>query len=357
MVRREKMQNDELVLEELRGLRETMKAMMVEGGDWEAYALRVFRFQARQNPTYRRFVELRGIQPEQVGSVLDIPFLPVEFFQSHRISVLSESFAMPIVFRSSGTTGQRPSQHFVDDAQWYREVTTLGYRGLFGSFDQVKFFGVLPGYLERSDASLVHMVRDFMVLAGQSQPADDFFKKDFNQLEARLDALNAECAPTTEVVVVGVTHALLEWSNRITSRADRWPNLVIRIVETGGMKGHGKERIREEVHAALAPLSTNGQIGSEYGMTELLSQAWSKENGVFHAPPWMRVYCGSLNDPGSWVSTGRQGRIHVMDLANLASCAFLATGDIGRSHENGTFEVLGRFDHAEVRGCNLMSFE
>lgn len=354
MVRREKMQNDEHVLEELRGLRETMKALMVEGGDWEEFGLRVFRFQARQNPTYRRFVELRRVQPELVESIHDIPFLPVEFFQSHRISVLSESHAMPIVFRSSGTTGQQPSQHFVDDAQWYREVTTSGYRTLFGSFDEVKFLGVLPGYLERSDASLVHMVRDFMVLAGQSNPADDFFKKDFDQIEARLDALNAECA---EVVVFGVTHALLEWANRSTSRADRWPNLAVRIVETGGMKGHGKERIREELHAALAPLSTTGRISSEYGMTELLSQAWSKENGVFHAPPWMRVYFGSLNDPGSWVSMGRQGRIHVMDLANLASCAFLATGDIGRSHGNGAFEVLGRFDHAEVRGCNLMSYE
>ena len=351
------MQNDEHVLRELHGLRHTMKEMMVQGGDWEAFTLRVFRFQASHNPTYRRYVELRGVRPEHVKSVQDIPFLPVEFFQSHRISVFSESYVMPLVFRSSGTTGQRPSQHFVDDAQWYHHVTTTGYRALFGSFDQAIFFGVLPGYLERADASLVHMARDFMLLAGQSQPANDFFKKDFSQLEARLDVLNAESAHPTEVVIVGVTHALLEWSNRSSSRANRWPNLTVRIVETGGMKGHGRERIREEVHAALAPLSSNGLISSEYGMTELLSQAWSKANGVFQAPPWMRVYFGSLNDPGSWVSAGRQGRIHVMDLANLASCAFLATGDIGRGHADGAFEVLGRFDHAEVRGCNLMSFE
>ena len=175
--------------------------------------------------------------------------------------------------------------------------------------------------------------------------------EDWTALEHKLDAAVEE---GYQVLVMGVTHALLKWAAE--AKLDH-PYQQVQLIETGGMKGHGPERIREEVHAALQPLVASTAIGSEYGMTELLSQAWSLGHGRFTAPPWMRVRLGSMNDPGTWAADGKQGRIHIMDLANLASCSFLETSDIGRKHADGTFEVLGRFDHAEVRGCNLLTVE
>jgi hypothetical protein len=166
--------------------------------------------------------------------------------------------------------------------------------------------------------------------------------------------LNTAVQEGHHVLVMGVTHALLKWA--LEAKLDR-PYPQVQLLETGGMKGHGPERIREEVHVALEPLVATAAIGSEYGMTELLSQAWSSGHGRFVAPPWMHVRLGSMNDPGTWAADGKQGRIHIMDLANLASCSFLETSDIGRKHADGTFEVLGRFDHAEVRGCNLLTVE
>lgn len=357
------MQNEVHIMERLDSLRAEMRDLMRTGGDWNRFALEVFRFQADANAPYGEFVRLRGLQAADIQRPEDIPHLPVEFFQSHRVSVLPEQHPVAKTFCSSGTTGQRRSQHHVDDLDWYGEVARAGYRALFGTFEDVRFIGLLPGYLERSDASLVHMVRDFMECSRQPRPESAFFLKDFRGLEAQLEELNAEASAgyegrdPREVVIVGVTHALLQWAEGRTGFAQRWPSLNVRIIETGGMKGRGRERIREEVHAALELLSSDGAVGSEYGMTEMLSQAWSKAHGRFTAPPWMQVRAGALNDPGSWAPVGRQGRIHVMDLANLASCAFLATGDIGRMNDDGTFGVLGRFDHAEVRGCNLMAFE
>ena len=356
---REKMQNDMEMHEELVALRREMEAMMIRGGDWDAFAMRVFRFQARWNAVYREYVRLRGINPDELADVAYIPYLPVEVFQSHPVSVFSTLPDGGEVFLSSGTTGQQRSQHWVDDLEWYHRVSRAGYETLFGSFERTEFVGLLPGYLERGQSSLVHMVRDFMAHAGQQAPDQSFFLNQWEALERHLEARNTAAASTgqcLEVVIIGVTHALVQWAQRRVD-ALRWPSLQLRVVETGGMKGHGRERVRSELHSVLAQLSSSRTIGSEYGMTEMLSQAWSVEHGIFRVPPWLNVRLSSLSDPGEWVPAGRQGRIHVRDLANLASCAFLATSDIGRCQLDGSFEVLGRFDHAEVRGCNLMTVD
>ena len=330
-------------------LRAEMRDMIARGGDWEAFGLKVFCFQCAHNPVYREFVRLRGVDPASVTSTRDVPYLPVTFFQSHWVSVFDEGGSMDRVFESSGTTGHRRSRHPVDDLGWYDEMAMAGFERCVGPFAGKRFVALLPGY--RPESSLIHMVRAFMRRCDQSAATDWFFMKDWTALEKKLDAAVEE---GHQVFVMGVTHALLKWAGE--AKLDQ-PYTQVQLLETGGMKGHGPERIREEVHAALQPLVASAVIGSEYGMTELLSQAWSLGHGRFTAPPWMHVRLGSMNDPGTWAADGKQGRIHIMDLANLASCSFLETSDIGRKHADGTFEVLGRFDHAEVRGCNLLTVE
>jgi hypothetical protein len=347
----EKMQNAPVHPTEMLGaLREEMRTLMRNGGDWSEFALKVFRFQSAYNPVYKAYVALRGINPAEVVSVDQVPYLPVELFQSQWVSVFPEGTPMERIFESSGTTGQRRSRHGVDDLAWYDEVACAAFEHCVGGFEGRRFVALLPGY--RQESSLIHMVRTFMHRCGQRVSDDDFFMGDFERLESQLRAWS----DSGHISVMGVTHALLAWAEHRAGHKEP-PVQNLEIIETGGMKGHGPERIREEVHALLGPLTPTGKVGSEYGMTELLSQAWSDGEGMFVSPPWMSVRMGATNDPGSWVEEGRQGRIHIMDLANLASCAFLATSDIGRCHADGRFEVLGRFDHAEVRGCNLLTIE
>jgi hypothetical protein len=240
-------------------------------------------------------------------------------------------------------------------------VAASGFERLVCGWSQrPHFVGLLPGYLERNNSSLVHMVQYFMQKTGQKTPEDWFFLRDFEALERQFQTLwqNDETS-IRPIYIVGVTHALLSWVDRLKRQKDSpaWLGLPIHVIETGGMKGQGKERIRAELHDALSFLTQGRPVGSEYGMTELLSQAWSDGGGVFQCPPWMEVRMGALNDPKSWAEEGRQGRIHIIDLANVSTCAFLATSDIGRRLEDGAFEVLGRYDHAEVRGCNLMAID
>lgn len=330
-------------------LRGEMRQLIASGGDWEAFGLKVFRFQCAHNPVYGEFVRLRGVDPEEVTSTREVPYLPVTFFQSHWVSVFEEGTPIDRVFESSGTTGQIRSRHPVDDLDWYDEVAMAGFERCVGPFAGKKLVALLPGY--RPESSLIHMVRAFMRRCGQSAEADWFFMEDWTALEQKLDAAVEE---GHQVLVMGVTHALLKWAAE--AKLDQ-PYQQVQLLETGGMKGHGAERIREEVHAALRPLVASTAIGSEYGMTELLSQAWSLGQGRFATPPWMCARLGALNDPGAWAPDGKQGRIRIMDLANLSSCAFLETSDIGRMHPDGMFEVLGRFDHSEIRGCNLLTVE
>ena len=333
----------------LADLRVQMRQLICKGGDWEAFALKVFRFQCVHNPVYGEFIRLRGVDPKAVTSTSEVLYLPVPFFQSHWVSVFDEGAPMDRIFESSGTTGQRRSRHPVDDLGWYDEVAAAGFEHCFGAFAGRKIAALLPGY--RPESSLIHMVRSFMQRCGQQDRSEWFFMEDWVALEQKLSITVEE---GQNVLVIGVTHALLNWATQVEMEE---PLDCVQLLETGGMKGHGPERIREEVHAALRPLVTTPDIGSEYGMTELLSQAWSAGQGRFVTPPWMIVRIAAMNDPGAWAPHGKQGRIRIMDLANLASCAFVETSDIGLTHPDGTFEVLGRFDHAEVRGCNLLTFD
>lgn len=330
-----------------------------ETNSWKDFTMDLFRFQARANPVYCKFVELMGVSPSAVKSVEEIPFLPVELYQKHRVSVFQNPESDAHCFASSGTKSSSLSYHPVDDLDWYDEVAFEGFARLVSSWsERPMFIGLLPGYLERNNSSLVHMVQSFMIKAEQSNPEDWFFLRDFEALEKELTRLcETGFSQDRPIYIIGVTHALLSWVERLKgeSQLPSWLSLFIQVIETGGMKGQGKERIRTELHEELSLLTRGRLVGSEYGMTELLSQAWSKGDGRFECPPWMEVRMGSLNDPKGWAEEGKQGRIHVVDLANVSTCAFIATSDIGRRFDDGSFEVLGRYDFAEVRGCNLMA--
>jgi hypothetical protein len=344
------------------GLRAELKGLLRANGEFgpsqrEAFALKLFRFQAAYNDVYRRYVRLRGIDPKEVKTVKAIPFLPVETFQSHAVHVFPSDWESKIQFKSSGTTGSLPSIHQVDEVNWYNEMALKGFESMYENAGECQFLGLLPGYLERNDSSLVHMVRSFMFASGEADPESSFFMHNWPALEARLNQWAADGFKGS-IYLIGVTHALLRWVGSLSAATiEQWSGLNLHVVETGGMKGNGPELVRSEVHRLLGRLTSKDTVCSEYGMTELLSQAWSKGRGIFTSPAWMQVLVGSMDDPGEWKEEGQQGRLHVIDLANIASCAFLATGDVGRSHLDGTFEVLGRYDHAEVRGCNLMAFD
>lgn len=307
--------------------------------DWEGFALEVFRFQAQHNPVYRSFCELLNLEAHEVSGVWEVPFMPVEFFASHR--VLTEGLMPQATFRSSGTTGSRPSEHHVDDLSWYAEVAIAVAERAMGPLNQFDIHAMLPGYIERPDASLIQMVRDWMLRADLGDGENRFHLGSLPNF--------ANHSTDRKLLLIGVTHALLDLAE---SGDVKLPADAI-VMETGGMKGRRKEWVREAVHSFLKVQLGVDRIASEYGMTEMLSQAYALRDGLFEAPPWLLVNTREVDDPGAWTARGRQGRICVADLANIHSCAFLATGDLGRLHGGG-FEVLGRHDHAEVRGCNLM---
>jgi hypothetical protein len=326
---------------DVQALRAEFRALRAAEADalvWDAWALRVFRFQAAHHPVYARFVRSLGIEVESIASIEEVPFLPVEAFVYHQMG------RGETIFRSSGTlSGGRRAEHALDDPAWYDEVAIAAFERLYGPLRGWSVGGLLPGYLGRSDASLVHMVRAF---GKQTHVGEAGL---FDRADGAWDTWLERAAERTErVLVLGVTHALLAWepANSLGT------NVV--LMETGGMKGMGRELIREEVHAALGTATGCATVESEYGMTECLSQAYARSAGRFQPPPWMRVFAVEVDDPGAMAATGRQGRLAIADLANLHSCCFLATSDLGRVHDDGTFEVLGRHDRSEVRGCNLM---
>lgn len=326
-------------------------------------ALEVFRFQWSANPTYRRWCDALGWQAEDIHSLEDwhrIPALPVEAFKWETVRTHGVTDDGPMsVFRTSGTTGQVQGEHHVHTTALYRHASTQGFRAVFGDPGPggCELLALLPGYLERPDSSLVHMVRSLRA-EGWKDPTSTvesgFFLDDVTGLFAAVDrALEAGRRP----VIIGVTWAMVD-AAEAWRRAGRPPMEESTIlIETGGMKGRRKEWVREEVHAHLKAHFGAEAVGGEYGMTELLSQAWSREGGHYRTPPWMRVRLRRTDDPLTPLTSGATGGLDVVDLANLGSCCFLATQDLARPRGADTardFQVLGRFDHAEVRGCNLM---
>jgi hypothetical protein len=309
--------------------------------DFIPRALDIFRFQYAQNPLYRDFVRSLGAGPETVGRLEDIPFLPVGFFKTY--AVKTGEFVPQAVFESSGTTGHVPSKHLLKDAGIYRESCLSGFEVFYGPVEGWCIIGLLPAYLERSHSSLVYMVNDLINASGHADSG--FYLYDHERLAEVLQRLEAAAQKT---LLVGVSFALLDFAERY--RLDLRHTVVM---ETGGMKGRRRELTRQELHGILLDRLGVKAIHAEYGMTELLSQAYSAGNGIFRCPAWMKVLLRSEDDPLEVVSRG-DGLINVIDLANVWSCAFLATEDLGKSHADGGFEVLGRLDHSDFRGCSQM---
>lgn len=306
-------------------------------------ALKVFLYQAGQVEAYGSYLDFLGIDPGRISHPEQIPFLPIEFFKSHEIQV--QDTKAELIFESSGTTGQVPSRHHVADASLYRRSFFEGFRRMYGAPEKLCILALLPSYLEREASSLVYMMD--RLIAVSEHPDSGFYLDQLGDLSEILRKRRMDGHPT---LLIGVSFALLDLAEQHPQELG--DHLI--LMETGGMKGQRKEMIRSELHQELKAAFGLKQIHSEYGMCELLSQAYSKGEGRFYCPPWMQVMMRDPNDPLSPVSTGQSGGINIIDLANVYSCSFLATGDLGKSNTDGSFEVLGRFDHSDIRGCNLM---
>jgi phenylacetate-coenzyme A ligase PaaK-like adenylate-forming protein len=305
-------------------------------------ALQVFRHQAQSCAVYRDFISALKINPASVQTINQIPFLPIEFFKTHE--VLSSAQPAEVIFTSSGTTGITTSSHYITDVSWYTESFRKGFELFYGDIKRYTILALLPSYLERQGSSLIYMADDLIKQSGN--PDSGFFLYNHDELYLQLKKQQQAQKPT---LLIGVTFALLDF---IEQYAINFPELI--VMETGGMKGRRKEVIREELHGQLRKGFGVDAIHSEYGMTELLSQAYSKGEGIFNCPPWMKIITRDTNDPMTPLSTDKAGGINVIDLSNFNSCSFIATHDLGKVYADNSFEVLGRFDNSDIRGCNLL---
>lgn len=310
--------------------------------DFDQIALEVFRYQYNFNAIYHKYVLQLNVDFNKIDAVNKIPFLPIEFFKS--FVVLTGFQNAETIFSSSGTTGSETSKHFVPEIELYQTSFRKGFENFYGAMEDYCFLALLPSYLERDGSSLIYMAND-MIQTGHSE-LSGFYLHHSEELVRTLTTVKEKGQKT---ILLGVTFALLDFVKE--HRID-FPDLI--VMETGGMKGRRQEIIREEVHRELCKGFGVAKIHSEYGMTELLSQAYSQNDGLFFTPPWMKIMMRDTNDPFSLVQNGMTGGINVIDLANLDSCAFLATQDLGKIYNDGGFEVLGRFDYSDVRGCNLL---
>lgn len=307
-------------------------------------AMKVFRFQFQHNEVYQKYCLLLRKSPENVKHITEIPFLPIEFFKSKE--VLSTIDPIQTTFTSSGTTGIITSKHHVTDLSFYEASFRSAFSKFYGNIEDYAVLALLPSYLEREGSSLIYMAKDF--IEGSNHPDSGFYLHNYKELAQKLIQLDSD---GQNVLLLGVTYALLDM---IELQKFELKNTI--VMETGGMKGKRKEMIREELHTLLTDGFGVHKIHSEYGMTELLSQAYSFGDGVFECPPWMDILIRDTEDPLSLIETEKTGGINIIDLANINSCSFIATQDLGKKYNNATFEVLGRFDNADVRGCNLMVY-
>ncbi len=309
---------------------------------FEEIALHIFKHQFENNKVYRSFCDLLYKHPSDVKTIKDIPFLPIQFFKSHR--VISSLNDVKETFTSSGTTGQTTSKHFVTDIALYEQSFRKGFQHFYGNIEDYVVLALLPSYLERDGSSLIYMVNDMII--NSTQPESGFYLNNLDTLKNTLLDLESQNKKT---LLIGVSFALLDF---VETYQLQLKNTI--IMETGGMKGKRKELIRTELHEILKQGFGVNTIHSEYGMTELLSQAYSKGNSIFKTPPWMHVLTRDTEDALTIQKQGKTGGINVIDLANINSCSFIATQDLGRVYNDGSFEVLGRFDNSDIRGCNLM---
>ncbi len=308
--------------------------------DFEKIALSIFHYQYEHNSLYKRFVNLLKINPKGIQSIYQIPHLPIQFFKNYHIK--TGEFNEELIYTSSGTSSSQTSKHFVCDKDWYLNNTLKIFEDEYGSLNNYRIFALLPSYLERKGSSLIDMVDFFM----KSIPSKDkgFFLYNNNELAAKLLEKSDK-----KTLLIGVSFALLDFAEKYSFPLE---NTI--IMETGGMKGRRKEMTRKEVHHILKKAFQLENIHSEYGMTELLSQGYSKGNGIFNPNQMMKVWAREIADPFEKCKNNRVGAINIIDLANIDSCAFIATDDLGRVNDNGQYEILGRLDNSDVRGCNLM---
>lgn len=309
---------------------------------FEKTALKVFRFQYDNNSVYREFCELLKVDKQHVKSLQQIPFLPIQFFKTHE--VISNQHPIQETFTSSGTTGMATSRHLVTDRTLYEQSYRQAFSRFYGNIEDYTVLALLPSYLERQGSSLIYMVED--LIKRTNNPDSGFYLFNHHELIKKMIALDNE---GKNVILIGVTYALLDL---IEKQDFNLKNTI--IMETGGMKGKRREMIREELHEQLCKGFGVTSIHSEYGMTELLSQAYSLGEGIFECPAWMQVLIRDTEDALTYIDNEKTGGINVIDLANINSCSFIATQDLGKKYPNNSFEVLGRFDNSDIRGCNLM---
>ena len=324
------------------------KIFGVKEENFKELALEVFNFQQENNPVYKAYLQALKINPQLVLSIDQIPFLPVSFFKSH--DVQTTLYDPQAVFESSGTSGSINSRHLVKDISLYEDSFTKGFELFYGPVKDYCIIGLLPSYLERRDSSLVYMTEKLIHLS--EHPQSGFYLDEYEKLFAVLNELEKHQQKT---LLIGVTFALLDFAEKYSL-----PLHHTVVMETGGMKGRREEMIRKEVHVILKHSFSADRIHSEYGMTELLSQAYSKGEGIFNCPPWMKVLVRDEEDP-LLITVSRfetvtplTGAINIIDLANIYSCSFIATDDVGKLYPDGSFEVLGRMDGSDLRGCSLM---
>lgn len=306
-------------------------------------ALQLFNYQAQYNEVYNAYLNALSVTPSSVVSIRDIPFLPISLFKSHEVK--TGHFAPAEVFTSSGTTGNSVSRHFIEDVSLYHRACSNAFERAYGPVKDYCVLALLPSYLDRDGSSLIYMAQRMIE---KSTDTDSGFY--LNNLAELFNLLQKKINEGKKTLLLGVSFALLDFVESYQLPANN--NLV--VMETGGMKGRRKEMIRAELHALLTPGFGVPLIHSEYGMTELMSQAYSKGQGRFHPPPWVQIWVRQTDDPFSYAIEGKTGGINIIDLANVDSCAFLETQDLGRIYPDASFEVMGRFDNADIRGCNLM---
>jgi len=306
-------------------------------------ALKVFNYQYKNNKVYQSFCQLLNVQPNQVKNIAEIPFLPIQFFKSHKI--VSSTQKEQQFFSSSGTTGSLTSKHYVTDLTIYENSYLKAFTQFYGNIKDYTVLALLPSYLERDGSSLIYMVNDLIKKSNKLESG--FYLHNLSDLKNVLIALDAN---GEKVILIGVSFALLDLVEKFQFQLQ---NTI--VMETGGMKGRRKELIRVELHDILKNGFGLDKIHSEYGMTELLSQAYSHGNGVFNTPPWMKILIRDTEDPLRLLANNQTGGINIIDLANINSCAFIATQDLGKIYSNNSFEVLGRFDNSDIRGCNLLA--
>lgn len=314
----------------------------VSDNNFEKLALEVFRIQAASNPVYTSYLKHLNIEVEAINKINQIPFLPIDFFKTQEVKLANKKIEK--IFLSSGTTQANRSKHFIANLSLYRENFLRCFEHFYGSIADYHILALLPSYLENKNSSLIYMIDHFIKL--NNNPLNGYYKNNLKELLENIQKLKIA---KKKVLLFGVSFALLDFAEKFEADFSG-----ITIMETGGMKGQRKEITRKELHVFLKKRFNVSTIHSEYGMTELLSQAYSKSDGIFQAPSWVKVMARDINDPFSLLTDGSSGPINIIDLANIYSCSFIATNDLGKVYLDKSFEILGRVDNSDIRGCNLL---